>query len=292
VVIRDHKHVVSRHQFRDIMKIKSLGYRTDLFFPTFDGQIIDRGNYLAIRTPKNPTFYWGNFLLFSQPPREGDFNEWRDLFAQEIGTPPYTEHQVFGWDSPAGVEGIIQPFLEAGFRLDRNVVLTSSEPSDPARPSSLVSIRPLKTESDWEQAVENQVACREPEFEEGEYREFQMKQMARYRKMATSGHGDWYGAFIEQKLVADLGLYHHEGVGRFQSVETNPDFRRRGIAGTMIVEASRQAKEKYNLHTLVIVADQDSSPARLYTSLGFELTEKQVGLEWWPKISLHKNEGG
>jgi ribosomal protein S18 acetylase RimI-like enzyme len=272
-----------------MMKIKSLGYRTDLFFPAFDGQIIDRGNYLVIRTPKNPTFYWGNFLFFSQPPREGDFNEWRDLFAQEIGTPPNTEHQVFGWDSPVGEEGIIQPFLEAGFNLERNVVLTSSKPNDPARPSRLVNIRPLKTESDWEQAVENQVACREPEFEEGDYRELQMKQMVRYRMMAASGHGDWYGAFMEQKLVADLGLYHHEGVGRFQSVETNPDFRRRGIAGTMIVEASRQAKEKYNLHTLVIVADQDSSPARLYTSLGFELTEKQVGLAWWPKISLHKD---
>lgn len=272
------------------MKIKSLGYRTDLFFPTFDGQIIDRGNYLVVRTPTNPTFYWGNFLLFSQPPREGDFTEWRDLFAKEIGTPPDTEHQVFGWDSPEGEEGVIQPFLKAS--LDRNVVLTSSDPSNLAKPSSLMSIRPLKTEADWEQAVENQVVCREAEFEEGEYREFQNKQMVRYRKMSLSGQGDWYGAFIEQKLVADLGLYHHEGVGRFQSVETNPDFRRRGIAGTMIVEASRQAKEKYNLHTLVIVADQDSIPARLYSSLGFELTEKQVGLEWWPKISPHKNEGG
>ena len=274
------------------MKIQSLGYRTDLIFPTFDGQIIDRGNYLVIRTPTNPSFYWGNFLLFSQPPREGDIDVWLDLFAQEIGFPPDTEHQVFGWDSPEGEEGVIQPFLTAGFRLNRNVVLTSREPRNPISPSSLVSIRPLKTEADWEQAVENQVVCREPEFDEGEYREFQKKQMARYRTMSTSGHGDWYGAFIEQKLVADLGLYYHEGVGRFQSVETNPDFRRRGIAGKMIVEASRHAKEKYNLHTLVIVADQDSSPARLYTSLGFELTEKQVGLEWWPKISLHKNEGG
>ena len=273
------------------MKIQSLGYRTDLIFPTFDGQVIDRGNYLVIRTPTNPNFYWGNFLLFSHPPQEGDLDVWRDLFTREIGTPPDTVHQVFGWDSPEGEEGVIQPFLEAGFRVDRNVVLSSRAPSDPARPSSSVSIRPLKSESDWEQAVENQIVCREPEFEEREYREFQQKKMTGYRKMAASGHGDWYGAFTEQKLVADLGLYHHKGVGRFQSVETNPAFRRRGIAGTMIVEASRQAKKKYNLHTLVIVADEDSSPARLYTSLGFELTEKQVGLEWWPEIFLHMDEG-
>lgn len=276
--------IVNRHKFREIMKIQSLGYRTDLIFPTFDGQIIDRGDYLVIRTPTNPTFYWGNFLLFPQPPQEGDIDVWRDLFAQEIGTLPDVEHQVFGWDSPNGFEGEIQPFIEAGFRLNRGVVLTSNQPSNPSRISSLVSIRSLQTESDWEQAVENQVACREPEFAEIEYREFQKKQMARYRKMALSGHGDWYGAFIGQKLVADLGLYHHEGVGRFQSVVTHPDFRKRGIAGTMIAEASLQAMEKYRLDDLVIVADPDSSAARLYMSLGFELTEKQVGVEWWPSL--------
>jgi len=270
------------------MKIQSLGYRTDLIFRSFDGQIIDRGDYLVIRTPTNPAFHWGNFLLFSQPPREGDIDVWRDLFAREIGFSPSIEHQAFGWDSPDGEEGEIQPFIEAGFHLKSNVVLTSSEPSIPARPSSLVNIRPLKTEADWERAVENQVVCREPGFEEDGYRKFQKKQMARYRKMAASGYGDWYGAFIGQKLVADLGLYHHRGVGRYQSVVTIPDFRRRGIAGTMIVEASRQAKEKFNLHTLVIVADQDSGPARLYASLGFELTEKQVGLEWSAQIALHK----
>jgi GNAT superfamily N-acetyltransferase len=266
------------------MNVKSLGYRTDLIFPAFDGEIVDRGDYLVIRTPANPTFYWGNFLLFSQAPQAGDFRRWRDLFALEIGAPPETQHQVFGWDSPEGEEGVIQPFLQAGFRLIRDVVMTSSEPRVPARPSDLVSIRALKTESDWEQAVENQVVCREPEFEAGEYRAYQKKQMDRYRKMASSGLGDWFGAFVEQRLVADLGLFHEKGVGRFQSVETHPDFRRRGIAGTLIFRAGRQAKAKYDLHTLVIVAEQASGPARLYESLGFQPTEKQVGLERWPQL--------
>jgi GNAT superfamily N-acetyltransferase len=203
-----------------------------------------------------------------------------------------TEHQVFGWDSPDGEEGLIQPFLQAGFRLTCDVVLTSREPRRPARPSDLVSVRALKTESDWEQAVDNQVVCREPEFEEGQYREFRKKQMDRYRNMAASGLGDWFGAFVDQGLVADLGLFHDGGVGRFQSVQTHPDFRRRGIAGTLIFGAGRQAKAEYDLHTLVIVAEQASSPARLYESLGFQPAEKQVGLEWWPQMDPHTNDGG
>ncbi len=266
------------------MNIKSLGYRTDLIFHAFDGEIIDRGDYLVLRTPTNPTFYWGNFLLFSQPPREGDFREWRYIFAQEIGAPPEVEHQVFGWDSPEGELGVVQPFLQAGFRPVRYVVLTSSEPCRPARPADLVSIRALKTAAEWEQAIDNQVVCREPEFEEGGYRVFRERQMDRYRKMVASGLGDWFGAFVGQRLVADLGLFHDESLGRFQSVQTHPDFRRHGIAGTLIFEASRQARAAYDLHTLVIVAEQVSSPARLYESLGFEPTEKQVGLEWWPQI--------
>ena len=137
------------------MQIQSLGYRTDLFFPTFDGQIMDRGNYLVIRTPSNPTFYWGNFLLFPQPPGDGDLEVWRNLFAQEIGIPPDTEHQVFGWDSPDGELGVIQPFTEAGFRLDRNVVLTSRQPRNSNNSLDYVRIRSLKTEADWEQAVED-----------------------------------------------------------------------------------------------------------------------------------------
>jgi ribosomal protein S18 acetylase RimI-like enzyme len=266
------------------MKIRSLAYRTDLFFPAFDGQIIDRGNYLVIRTPSNPTFFWGNFLLFAQPPGERDFDGWRALFAREVGMPPETKHQVFGWDSPEGDEGVLQPFLEAGFSLARDVVLASHAPGKARKPAGSVSIRPLETDTDWEQALENQMACRNQGPGKDDYREFRRIQKVRYQKMSAEGHGDWYGAFMGEKLVADLGLFHNEGVGRFQSVETHPDYRRRGIAGRLVAEASRQAMKKYSLHTLVIVAEQDSSAARLYASLGFEIKEQQLGLEWYPAL--------
>ena len=274
------------------MNLKSLGYRTDMIFHTFDGEIIDRGDYLVLRTPSNPGFYWGNYLLFSQPPQVGDVLKWRKLFAQEIGNPPETEHQVFGWDSPGGEEGIVDPFLQAGFRLERNVVLTSSEPRSPSRPSSLVTIRALHTEADWEQALENQVICREAEFDEDEYREYRKGQMERYRNMVAAGLGDWYGAFVDQRLVADLGLFYDKGLARYQTVQTHPGFRRRGIAGTLVYSAGRQSMANYGLHTLVIVAEQASNAARLYESLGFKPTEKQVGLEKWPNMDHSTNDSG
>lgn len=263
------------------MNVRSLGYRTDLIFTAFDGQIVDRGHYLVIRSPANPTYYWGNYLLFSRPPQEGDYRTWRDLFAREIGGPPEVEHQTFGWDSPEGDEGVVQPFLQEGFRVVQSVVMASAQLRPPARPSTLVSIRALKSEAEWEQAIQNQVLCREPEFEETEYQVFRRRQMDLYRRMAESELGDWFGAFVGQRLVADLGIFKREGVGRFQSVETHPEFRRQGIGGTLVFEAGRQAMAKHDLDTLVIVAEEESSAARLYESVGFQPVEKQVGLEWW-----------
>jgi len=108
--------------------LRSLGYRTDLIFPSFEGEILDRGDYLVIRTPSNPTFYWGNFLLFSEPPGEGDFDQWRRLFQQEIGGPPQFKHLAFGWDGTHGEAGLVEPFRKAGFNIECSVVLTAPAP--------------------------------------------------------------------------------------------------------------------------------------------------------------------
>jgi GNAT superfamily N-acetyltransferase len=263
------------------MEVKSLGYRTDLIFPGFDGEIIDRGTYMVIRTPSNPTFYWGNFLLFAESPAEGDFPRWTELFAREIGVPPATNHMTFGWDTVREETGKIAPFLENGFRLARLTVLTTRKLNPPAHPAADLAVRPLVSDGDWAQAIECQVLTREPEFTEAGYRSFRERAMDRYRRMAARGLGDWFGAFLGGKLVADLGIFHSGAVGRYQSVQTHPDFRRRGCAGTLVYEASRYAMEHYGLNTLVIVAETDSDAGRLYRSLGFGPTEFQAGLEKW-----------
>lgn len=263
------------------MQLQSLGYRTDLIFPAFEGEILDRETYLVIRTPTNPSFHWGNFLLFAEPPQPGDFQRWRDLFAREIGTPPQVRHQTFGWDTSTGDQGVVQPFLEAGFRLEQNVVLTARQVQPPPHLTTEVTVRPLRTEAEWAEALDNQVRCREPWFEEAGYRVFKQRQMARYQAMVQAGLGEWFGAFAGEQLVADLGIFRDREVGRFQNVETHPDFRRRGIAGTLVYQSARYALTQFGLETLVMVADYDGPPARLYQSVGFQPTEGQVGLAWW-----------
>ena len=66
----------------------------------------------------------------------------------------------------------------------------------------------------------------------------------------------------------------------------------RDIASALIVEADRQAQAAYDLHELVIVAEEASNAARLYQSLGFQPTERQVGMERWPGMDLDSTDGG
>jgi len=264
------------------MHVHSLGYRTDLIFPAFDGQILDRGAYLVILTPTNPGFYWGNFLLFANPPGEGDLESWKSLFAQEIGAKIRAEHFAFGWDTVNGETGVIQPFLVAGFNLGQSYVLTAQQVNLPPKYNREAEVRPLVSDQDWEQATQNQLACRIPGHSLESYRVFKTDQMRRYRQMSQAGLGHWFGAFLGARLVTELGIFTSGRLGRFQQVGTHPEYRRQGLCGALVYQASRYALEKMGVETLVMVAEEHYHAAKIYESLGFRPRERQVGLDWWP----------
>lgn len=263
------------------MELRSLGYRTDLFFARFEGIIEDRGEYLVILTPSNPTFFWGNYLLFANPPRPGDLERWQALFRQEISARQTTHHMVFGWDSVDGDSGEVQPFLDDGFHLAENVVLAAQQVNLPPKYNHEVAMRPLMEDWEWDAALQLQVDCREPEHEFDSYMVYKKAKFQRYRDMQRAGLGHWFGAFVGDRLVADLGLFCMDGIGRFQSVETDPEFRRQGICGTLVHYAAQYGLEQMGARTLVMLADEHYHAARIYESVGFRPVERQRGLERW-----------
>jgi GNAT superfamily N-acetyltransferase len=268
------------------MEVQSLGYRTDLIFPKFDGQILDRGSYLVILTPTNPTFHWGNFLIFPNPPGKGDLETWKAIFSREIRPQVKSEHFAFGWDTAAGELGEVKPFLDEGFTLNQAVVLTTRQVKTPPKYNQEVVIRPLCEDWEWEQATQNQIACRSLEHSLEDYQVFKRAQMNRYRLMTCAGLGFWFGAFLGKQLVADLGVFAAGKIARFQQVGTHPDYRRLGICGALVFQASRYALEQMKIETLVMVADENYHAAKIYESIGFEPKEHQAGLDWWQKSQL------
>jgi ribosomal protein S18 acetylase RimI-like enzyme len=263
------------------MIIKSLGYRTDLFFPQFDGHLINRGDHLVVLTPSNPTYHWGNFLLFAQPPGQGDFERWKTIFEREFRTQPDTHHMAFGWDTITGEIGEVEPFIKNGFNLNRSVVLSTQHVHSPPKLNQQVVIRPIAQDWEWDQALDNQIACRETMFSLAGYTIFKQQQMVRYRNMVSAGWGQWFGAFLDNRLVADLGLFCRDGIGRYQSVGTHPDFRRRGICGTLVYQAANYGFEHLGAQTLVMIAAENYHAAKIYESVGFTPTEHLAALDWW-----------
>jgi ribosomal protein S18 acetylase RimI-like enzyme len=259
------------------MKVESLAFQTDLFFHRFNGIVFEYDDYLIIKTPSNPTFFWGNLLYFKNPPTENSFIEWQRCFKQQFES-MNAEHMTFAWDSTNGEIGASDLFVKEGFDLEKSVVMVADQIIRPAKINSDIVVRPITSEEEWQMVIENHVLCRGKDFEETPYRKYATRKIADYRRMLKEKRGEWFGAFLGEKLVGDLGLFWEKELGRFQTVGTHPDFRRMGVCSALVYHTSIYAMEAQKLKQLVMVADPEYHAARIYESVGFKVREWQVGL--------------
>jgi GNAT superfamily N-acetyltransferase len=176
---------------------------------------------------------------------------------------------LFIWDMPQGDAGATKAFLDAGFEVQSNVTLLTSEVTAPPNMNREIVIRRIETDEEWEAVLAFKIRHRDPRFDVETYTPYKTKWLDVRRRLADSGRGDWYGAFLGDRLVGDLGIYRDGTVARFQDVMTEPEFRRRGICGRLVYEVSKQALECGSVKTLVMAADENYHAARIYESVGF-----------------------
>ena len=256
------------------MTIESLGFRTDLLLLELGGSDLeDTGEYVVVRTPDNPNFWWGNFLLFRTPFAPGDVRRRLDAFHTEF---PAADHVALGIDTVDGVIGAEDEVVAAGFEIGRDVVMTAREVVPPARPNEESTYRYLSSDDDWEQLVQLGLVTAPMEVDDL-YVEFTRRKVATKRALVEAGHGKWFGAFEGDRLQSSLGLmFDGKGLARFQSVQTHPDDRNRGIASTLVHRASTYGLTEGGARTLVMVADPEYLAIRIYRALGFSETETQL----------------
>jgi GNAT superfamily N-acetyltransferase len=251
----------------------SLSYRTDLMIRAAEGsQIIDHGDCVAIHSPANPSYWWGNFLLL---PAHAELpGHWLSRFAAEF---PAARHAALGIDSADGASVRWDAMATLGFSRDLTVVLTCQDPGSPPHLNHAVQVRPLVRASDWRQSAELWPASTDDD-EPGVDAEFVAGRMAARRLLTDSRRGAWFGAFAGSKLVAQLGIVSAgTGLARYQDVETHPAYRRQGLAGTLVYHAGQFARTALAARTLVICADPDGPANGVYRSCGFAGTETAVG---------------
>jgi GNAT superfamily N-acetyltransferase len=262
------------------VEVRSLGYRTDLMVRLLEGSLVqDRGDYLVVRSPDNPTYWWGNFLLIAGPPEPGDAATWIGMFAAEF---PDAAHVAIGIDVTEVSAVDVAELTTEGLRVQQSAVLTAQELHEPPHPNRAAAIRELSGDRDWRQAADLRAAVNAGE--PGSEPAFLQARIAAERGMTEAGHGSWFGAFLDRTLVAQLGLVTDgSGIARYQNVETHPAARRQGVAGTLVWHAGQQALDGLRASTLVMVADPRDVAIRVYRSVGFTDAETQLAFERQPR---------
>ena len=103
---------------------RSLVRATDLDVLARDRVIERQADYLVVRSPSQPEFYWGNFLIFDDAPGRGDGAAWEALFRDAFSEEPRVRHRAFAWDSSDGTLGNAREEFE-GYRIDESVGLVA-----------------------------------------------------------------------------------------------------------------------------------------------------------------------
>ncbi len=258
----------------------SLAYRTDLMFHRFDGVVEERDTYTVVRSPNNPGYYWGNYLLFSQPPAPGDAPRWIEQFRSEMGVDPRIRHMALGWDGDDA--GAAAELAALGMELRAHVVLATTRPAPPPRPAPGLTVRAIAGDDDWVQDAAL-VAAADPAIGSSpDYARFDQLRRDRYRAMTEAGRGRWLGAFDSDRLVAHLGIFADGEVARFQMVDTHPDYRGRGACMQLIAAGIDIGLGELGARTVIIVAEPGAQAERIYRRAGFTDAGTDHGAERAP----------
>jgi len=246
------------------MKIQSLGMATEAMFAAFDGAVIDRGDYVVVSTPKNPTFFWGNHLIFPEAPRPSDLEPWTKIFEREL---PNCAHRAFMCDRTDGEGFDYEPLRAHGFIPDPSCIMRLD--ADPKGPSAeIVSLdKPPFDLLD---------AC----FTNGRegYRRFLAIQIDRYAAMIALGLGRWFAVMHEGSPIATCGIFSHPlPCWRFQLVAVHPDHRRRGHAASLVAAVCLRAR-RIRTAPIILGCVPETAAQRIYARLGFAPIEHTIAI--------------
>lgn len=264
----------------------SLLYQTEFFIAAFNADVREDPDAWVVTTPTNPTYHWGNYLLFKQAGAgvAGQINlkSLTERFQAAFAHAPKVGHVAIAWDEPLSglnLKALLGACVSLGFEVLQSQVMALNRAAVTlSNMNHATLVRPLCGDAEWDQATRLQIASRPEHFSRDEYETYMRSRMAHLKAMANAGLGFWMGAFTpEGLLVGDLGVFGQKGgVARFQCVETAAGFRNQGVCTTLVATACLAAFEYIGARTVAIIADPGSQAEKIYRSVGFEAVEHRV----------------
>ncbi len=261
-------------------QIQSLGPRTELMFPKWDGKVQDKGDYLKIETPTNPKYMWGNYLLFKKGPQKGQALDWINSYKKE-----FTHSKIFmtlTWDGSGFEPEAISEFLDQGFVLEDNVVLRLGKLAEPKFFNEKLECRPIQNANEWNKVLESHIEhlCPPGPWQDDQ-KDFAKFKFLRFQRLVEMGNGEWFGAYFNGEMIASAGVFWDETYIRFQEVFVNPKHRRKGLCRTLcfrILESLNSLREE---RQTVIITDKDGEALSAYKEIGFKVVQRTQGLRFF-----------
>ena len=241
------------------MIIRSLALKTELGLAATRGIITDRGDYVVVKTPDDPGYYYGNLLLLPAPPQVGEVGFWMRRFHDELGP---VKHCTLWWDGISGDAGAEAELLANGFRIDRSVVLTATRVSAPVHAVHVLSPQQVLDTADLAFAIGDR--------HDENFREFLERRSAWHSRLVAEDKAKFFGIYDSGDLVASLGIVPMGNVARYQDVQTAEPFRRRGFAAALLAAAAHEVPSS----RYVILATPET--VNVYTRVGFAIAEQTV----------------
>jgi len=270
------------------MHVRSLALRTEIMFAAMDGEVVDRGDYVVARTPSNPTFFWGNFIILPSAPSVSECEpggRWVRAFQREF---PEAKHLLVAWDEPHAEAFDAKPFAPLGFVPDETSLLRFADATPRA---SAWEPRHLR-DDEWDAAFALLDRAMTPLNDSADgYKRFLRIQVERYRRLVARGLGAWFGVFEGGALVGTCGVFSHDGLCRFQTVAVDQTHRRRGICSALVDHVVRHAQQRWPSQPILIGAAPASAAERIYLRAGFEPIEHTVALLFTDKQNTPARPG-
>jgi GNAT superfamily N-acetyltransferase len=247
------------------MRELSSGWATDLAVLAHGGSTIeDHDDHLVVRTPANPEFHWGNCLFVTDERMVDDAARWVSAFRATF--PDATWVAIGLVRMPAALDAWAEHGL--GVELD-DVLTTRTLPRQTPLTDGYTAGR--IEGDDWEQYALRAIRENEQagEFDLESHERFVQARTRSRRTLSERDIAAFFGAFVDGRLVADLGIVRCGRTARYQTVGTDPDHRRRGLASHLLGLAARWAADR-ECDRWVIVTETTNPAGRLYRNLEFD----------------------
>jgi GNAT superfamily N-acetyltransferase len=243
--------------------VRSIGLATELALAATRGSVEDRGDYLVVRTPDDPGYYYGNLLVLPAAPQVGEVAFWTRRFGEAFGGQARVRHVTFLWDGTAGDVGADDELRAAGFRIETTETMVASALVTPA------AALPVRVLAPDEVMATADLAWRSGDRHDERFREFLNARASWQAALIARGAARFVGAYDGDALVASCGLVTLGERARFQDVLTAEPYRGRGLAAALLAAAAAGTPAR----ELVIVAHAGSTAARVYARAGFRVAE-------------------